>query len=124
VTLILRNASKKNILSSLIDLQSNIFFLAFILSTEFMKLRIETHREYLKLKEYFKNIEALAEKMGVDVDDLLQESRNNRGTMYTSFRRKISTLAQKRNDVFVNRNDEIIKEDSRLADLTILKNTK
>ena len=37
-----------------------------------MKLKIEKHPQDVILNNYFRRIEALAENMGIDIDDLLQ----------------------------------------------------
>jgi len=89
-----------------------------------MKLQLETHKEYVKLKEYFKKIESLAEKMGVDIDDLLLDSKNNRVEMHTSFRSKVNKINQHRSGVIKNENNSERKDESHLADFTILINTK
>ena len=39
-----------------------------------MKLKIEKHPQDVILNNYFRRIEALAENMGIDIDDLLQDS--------------------------------------------------
>ena len=47
------------------------------------------------LANYFKKIESLAERMGMDVDDLIDESKNRRASMSTSFRKNLNSAIQK-----------------------------
>jgi hypothetical protein len=38
-----------------------------------MKQPIEVYADFAHLNEYFKNIELLADKLGVDIDELIEE---------------------------------------------------
>jgi hypothetical protein len=86
-----------------------------------MKLTVEKHPEFIRLSHYFKKIEALAEKMGIDVDDLVQEKRNKNSSMYTSFKKNILAIAQKRVETLVNRRPGGASE-APIVGLTILLN--
>ena len=65
-----------------------------------MKLAIEKNTELKKLAQYFQKIEAIAAKMGVEVDDLIQEFKNNNTAAYATFKKNILAIAQKRQDIF------------------------
>jgi len=87
-----------------------------------MKLSIEKHPELVKLAGYFKKIEAIAEKMGIDVDDLVQEKKFRSSSMYTSFKKNIMSIAQKRADVLSNRHRGSSPEEASIVGLTIMVN--
>ncbi|HRH67622.1 MAG TPA: hypothetical protein PLU53_15085 [Bacteroidia bacterium] len=88
-----------------------------------MKLIIEKHPELTTLVIYFKKIEAIAEKLGIDVDDLISESCQMNTSMYMSFKKKILTMAQKRAEVLRARNaKESTAEKSSIVGLTIMVN--
>ena len=84
-----------------------------------MKLTIEKHPEFSKLSHYFKKIEALAEKMGIDVDDLVHDRRKN-SSMYTSFKKNILSIAQKRIETLANLRERGSSPEAPIVGLTIL----
>jgi hypothetical protein len=87
-----------------------------------MKLTIEKHPEFVQLAHYFKKIEALAEKMGIDVDDLIQERRNKNFSMYTSFKKSVLAMAHKRVEALINRSKGSSSGETSIVGLTILLN--
>jgi len=88
-----------------------------------MKLSIEKHPELIRLAGYFKKIEAIAERMGIDVDDLVQEKKIRNSSMYTSFKKNILTIAQKRAEIMASRNSRgSSPEEASIVGLTIMVN--
>lgn len=88
-----------------------------------MKMTIVKHPELTKLTGYFKNIEELAEKLGIDVDDLVWEQRNRNLRMYTSFKQDLAGLARKRAEVLLNHQGSAgTTEKSSIVELTIIVN--
>jgi hypothetical protein len=86
-----------------------------------MKLTIEKNPDMQLLARYFKKIEALAENMGIDVDDLMSERRRST-SMYTSFKTNVLSIAQKRIKALTNRNDQGSSEEAPIVGLTIIVN--
>ncbi len=84
-----------------------------------MKLLIEKHPEFAKLSHYFKKIEALADKMGIDVDDLVHDRRKN-SSMYTSFKKNILSIAKQRIDTMIERRERGSSPEAPIVGLTIL----
>ncbi len=90
-----------------------------------MKLAIEKHPEFIKLAQFFKKMEAIAEIMEIDVDDLVQYPGNKKSSMYLSFKKNILSIAHKRKETFINRKDDgSSAEEVPLVGLTILLNKK
>ena len=65
-----------------------------------MKLKIEKHPDCVKLAHYFKKIEALAEKMGIDIDDLIHLPENNGFPIQTSCKKEIKAITQQRVNIY------------------------
>jgi hypothetical protein len=86
-----------------------------------MKHIIETHQDYLKLKEYLKKLESLAEKMGVEVDDLLSETTHDNKKMYMLFRKKFSSISQKRISILNAKKENDFRMENR-SELMLIKN--
>lgn len=61
-----------------------------------MKLNFNTHQEYLRLAQYFSKIEAMAYKMGIDVDDLVKDEEFKQSEIYRTYKKSFLTIAQKR----------------------------
>ena len=90
-----------------------------------MRLTIEKHPELAKLSSYFKKIEAIAEKLGIDVDELVTESRTNNTSMYMSFKKNILGIAQQRTEALLNRNKKGNNGDeASIVGLTIIINSE
>lgn len=67
-----------------------------------MKLSKEKSPEFKKLSEHFLKIETLATKMGIDVDDLMNEYKNNGAAVYSTFKEKLLSKAGERATTFKN----------------------
>ena len=68
-----------------------------------MKQVIEKHPEFIKLAEFFKKIEAMAETMEIDEDVLEQEFENKRSSKYLPpINKNILSIAHKREDTLVD----------------------
>lgn len=67
-----------------------------------MKLAIEKHPEFIKLAQFFKKMEAIAEIMEIDVDDLVQDPGNKKSSMDMSFKKNILSIAHKRAETIIN----------------------
>ena len=90
-----------------------------------MKLVFEKNSDIVRLSTYFKKIEALADKMGIDVDDLVKEPSTKKASMYTSFKKNLLSLAQRRSDLLSKRkNGGINPESNSSAGMTIITNSK
>jgi hypothetical protein len=87
-----------------------------------MKLTIEKHAELKKLSQYFKKIEAIAAKMGVGVDDLIQEFKNNNTAAYATFKKNIIAIAQKRQDIFKRADKGSSPEEASVIGLSMIVN--
>lgn len=61
-----------------------------------MKLKIEKHPDFIRLAQHFKNIEALADALGVDVDDLISETREKYLSDNHSYQESIQLLLKNR----------------------------
>jgi hypothetical protein len=72
-----------------------------------MKLTAERSEELKKLSNCFEKIEALAAKMGVEVDDLIQEYKNNNTAAYAHFKKSIFGIANRRQELLKKVNPEI-----------------
>ena len=67
-----------------------------------MKLTAEKNEELQKLSRYFEKIESIASKMGVEVEDLMQEFKNNNTAAYATFKKSILGITKKRQHIFKN----------------------
>jgi hypothetical protein len=86
-----------------------------------MKHFIDSENEYLKLTEYLKKLESLAEKFGVDVDDLVNDELREK-TMFTLFRKKIHSINQKRINLMNSTNKNNFRIEDR-SPLFLVKNS-
>ena len=87
-----------------------------------MKLSGEKSSELKKLAQYFEKIEALAARMGVEVDDLIQEFKNNNTAAYATFKKNILAMAQKRQHIFKRTNRGGSPEEASVIGLSIIVN--
>jgi len=87
-----------------------------------MKLAVEKNPELKKLSQYFEKIELIAARMGVEVDDLIQEFKNNNTAAYASFKKNILAIAQKRQDIFKRNNRGSSPEEASVIGLSIIVN--
>ncbi len=85
----------------------------------YMTLRIETHPEIDRISEYFRKVEELAKRMGVDIDDLAQSRPVGSLTVHVPTRDQQQRLARERANVFVGESPapEVIREMRILFDL-------
>ena len=65
-----------------------------------MKLSKEKTTELKKLSGYFSKIEKIASGLGVDMDDLMNEFKNNNTAKYTRFKDKLLNAAGERAATF------------------------
>ena len=87
-----------------------------------MKLAAEKNAELKKLSEYFKKIETIAARMGVEVDDLMQEFNNNNTAAYATFKKNILAIAEKRQHIFKRADKGSSPEEASVIGLSILVN--
>jgi len=87
-----------------------------------MKLAVEKNAELKKLSQYFEKIESIAAKMGVEVDDLIQEFKNNNTAAYATFKKSILGIAQKRQDIFKRADKGSSPEEASVIGLSIIVN--
>ncbi len=87
-----------------------------------MKIAIEKNAELKKLSQYFDKIESIAAKMGVEVDDLIQEFKNNNTAAYVTFKKSILGIAQKRQDIFKRADKGSSPEEASVIGLSIIVN--
>jgi len=85
-----------------------------------MKLALEKNAELKKLSQYFQKIESIAAKMGVEVDDLIQEFKNNNTAAYSTFKKSILAIAQKRQDIFKRADKGSSPEEASVIGLSII----
>ena len=87
-----------------------------------MKLSAEKDAELKKLTQYFEKIESIAENMGVEVDDLIQEFKNNNTAAYATFKKNILAIAQKRQHIFKRADRGSSPEEASVIGLSIIVN--
>lgn len=87
-----------------------------------MKLGTDKYAELKKLAEYFDKIESIAAKMGVEVDDLIQEFKNNNTAAYVTFKKSILAIAQKRQHIFKRADKGSSPEEASVIGLSIIVN--
>jgi hypothetical protein len=87
-----------------------------------MKLAAEKNAELKKLSQYFEKIESIAAKMGVEVDDLIQEFKNNNTAAYATFKKSILAIAQKRQVIFKRADTGNSAEEASVIGMSILVN--
>jgi len=87
-----------------------------------MKLTIDQRPQLEKLAKYFQKIEEIAEKMGVEVDDLIQEFKNNNTAVYANFKKSILGIAQKRQAAFKRHDKGKDPEEASIVNLNIIVN--
>ena len=81
-----------------------------------------SHDAIFAPKIHFEKIESIATKMGVEVDDLIQEFKNNNTAAYSSFKKSILAIAQKRQDIFRRSNKGNSPEEASVIGLSIIVN--
>ena len=82
-----------------------------------MKLKIEKHPQDVILNNYFRRIEALAENMGIDIDDLLQDSEIGSKSMQRHIKKEKLAIPIKRSCIltkFFNENANNDDDDSSI----------
>lgn len=67
-----------------------------------MKKIIEKHPEFIKLAEFFKKMEAMAETLEIDEYVLGQEFENKRSIKYHPINKNTLSIAHKREDILVD----------------------
>ena len=87
-----------------------------------MKLGTDKNAELKKLAQYFEKIETIAARMGVEVDDLIQEFKNNNTAAYVTFKKSILAIAQKRQHVFKRADKGSSPEEASVIGLSIIVN--
>jgi hypothetical protein len=65
-----------------------------------MKLSKEKTTELKKISDYFSKIEKAASKLGIDMDDFMNEYKNNNQAAYHSYKVKLLTKAEQRAATF------------------------
>ena len=87
-----------------------------------MNLSTEKDAELIKLTQYFEKIELIAEKMGVEVDDLIEQLKDNQAGAYTAFKKSILAISQKRQHVFKRADKGSSPEEASVIGLSIIVN--
>jgi hypothetical protein len=77
-----------------------------------MKLTIEKHPELERLANCFQKIEDIAERMGIDLDEFLHPSGSKDPVMYTSFRKDLIHLSQKRVKALLESTPDSMKDEN------------
>ena len=87
-----------------------------------MKLTIEKHPDLIRLSTHLKKIELLADRMGIDVDDLLVDQKHTNISINPfSHDKDLNSFRYKRSEIFKNdkNRDTQLKP---LSELTVLFN--
>ena len=67
--------------------------------TLFMKLIIEKHPELTRLINFFAEVEGLAQSLGLNLDDLNIDRKENTNQLHTSFRQNSDAILRYRTSV-------------------------
>jgi hypothetical protein len=86
-----------------------------------MKLSAEQHAELSKMARYFGKIEELAECMGVEVDTLVEEFKQNKTAVYTNLKENLLGIAARRQQIFRNHAGKDAEQPS-IVNLTVIVN--
>ncbi|CAN5589178.1 hypothetical protein BH11BAC1_BH11BAC1_07990 [soil metagenome] len=65
-----------------------------------MKLSMEQHAQLDKMAGYFDKIEEIAERMGVEVDALVEEIKQNNSAVYLNLKQNLLGNATNRQQIF------------------------
>jgi hypothetical protein len=84
-----------------------------------MKLSADKNEELKNLANYFDEIESIAAKLGVEVEDLMQEYKNNNTASYDSFKKSLLAIAEKRHHAF--REYDADSSETPVSGMSILK---
>ena len=76
-----------------------------------MKHPIEKNLEFIKLSQFFKKMEAMAETMEIDGDGSDEDALNKASPEYTLLKKNILSIAHKRSETFENRHQSEDKEE-------------
>jgi hypothetical protein len=87
-----------------------------------MKLAADKKEDLKKLADCFEKIEELASKMGVEVEDLMQEFKNNNTASYDTFKKSLLAVAEKRMHAFRSQDQNAAGTHS--GEMSILKEEK
>ena len=87
-----------------------------------MNLSSEKDAELIKLTQYFEKIELIAEKLGVEVDDLIEEFKDNNAGAYSYFKKSVLAIAQNRQHVFKRADKGSSPEEASVIGLSIIVN--
>jgi len=71
-----------------------------------MKLTADKNEELEKLSLYFEKIESIASRMGVEIEDLMQEFKNNNTAAYGTIKKSILDIAKKRQHFYKDGSDQ------------------
>jgi hypothetical protein len=85
-----------------------------------MKLTTEKNEELKSLSRCFEKIETAAANMGVEIEDLMQEYKNNNTAAYATFKKSILEIAKKRQGIFKHTDKSNAPEGTALSEMSIL----
>ncbi len=85
-----------------------------------MKLTTEKNDELKKLSRYFEKIETIASKMGVEVEDLMQEFKNNNTAAYSSIKKTIFGITKRRQNIFRNDDKGSTTKETSVTEMSVL----
>ena len=88
-----------------------------------MKLIIEKHPELTRLMDFFAEVEALAMRMGVHIDELNPDLLENTSALHTYFRKNAKAISAYRSALLLSpaKSEEKINAGSPLHSLSILR---
>ncbi len=88
-----------------------------------MEHTIEKNPEFIKLYQFFKKMEAIAETMEIDDVDSEEYAYNKTLPEYSFLIKNILSIAHKRSEIFVNRHQSEDKADVKM-ELTFINDKK
>jgi hypothetical protein len=85
-----------------------------------MKLIIEKHPELTRLIDFFAEVEVMAQRMGVNIDDLNPERKVNASPLHTYFRKNSKAISRYRSDLLTNSSKQPM-DNSRCCSISSLR---
>jgi len=87
-----------------------------------MKLSLEQHAELDKMASYFDRLEKIAERMGVEIDVLVEELKETNTPASPNLRKNLMAIASSRRSVFRLHAGNPVAGESQQVNLSVIVN--
>lgn len=87
-----------------------------------MKLTHQQQNDLYRLANYFDHVEELSRKMGIELESLIEEYKNNNSAIYHNLKKSILDMAEKRQSAYRKGNNSDGFESASIVNLAVFVN--